>query len=273
DVIMVSRLEAPTLEITRRLIDDAIRVEQQGLKGKVYLDARGISYDAAKDQPGSYGQYDASLRDLAARLKAHTQLEVVLDNEPALFQPGACPDAAVYCGWYSLAKYVDAFDWNPGAVGYHIASAEARTLRQPGETGWCSAMLEDGVAATLGPVFEPYLASFPLPDDFFPLLMTGKYTLVEAYYRSNPFNSWAMVLVGDPLYKPFAKNPPLAADALPERLLGRPDPGIAPAGGDHGDSGLPGAPAIPEMPAIPERTAPSGTPPIPEIPAIPQRTR
>ena len=220
DVLMVARLEAPTLAITRRIIDDAIRIEQEGLQGKVYLDARGISYDPAKDQPGSYGQYDASLRDLAERLKRHTELEVVLDNKPALFQPGDCPDTAIYCGWYSLAKYVDAFEWNPGAVGYHIASAEATTLREPGARVWCSAMLEKGVAATLGPTFEPYLAAFPLPDDFFPLLMTGRYTLVETYFRTNPFNSWAMVLVGDPLYRPFAKNPPLSEDALPARMRG-----------------------------------------------------
>ena len=42
---------------------------------------------------------------------------------------GNDPDAALYCGWYSLAKYVDAFDWKPGAVAYHLASSEAHTLR------------------------------------------------------------------------------------------------------------------------------------------------
>jgi hypothetical protein len=199
---------------------------------------------------------------LAARLKAHTQLEVVLDNQPALFQPGDCSDAAVYCGWYSLAKYVDAFDWNPGAVGYHIASAEARTLRKPGATVWCSAMLEDGVAATLGPVAEPYLAAFPLPDDFFPLLLTGKYTLVETYYRTNPFNAWAMILIGDPLYRPFARNPALSEDALPERLRGA-----------HSQPAVPAPPAVPEMPAVPEQPAIPDrpeTPAVPDVPAIPE---
>jgi len=251
-VLMVARLEAPTLETTRRLIDDAIRVEKQGLEGKVYLDARGISYDGNKDQQGSYGQYDASIRDLADRLRTHTELDVVVDNKPALFQPGDCPDTAIYCGWYSLAKYVDAFDWNPGAVGYHIASAEATTLRKPGATVWCSAMLEDGVTVTLGPVFEPYLAAFPLPDDFFSLLMTGKHTLVETYYRTNPFNSWAMVLIGDPLYTPFAKKPAMDESALPERLRGG-EPPLA-------------QPATPTPPAEPER------PMIPDVPAIPQRS-
>ena len=40
--LMVARLEAPTLVLTKGLIDTAIRVEEEGLKGKVYLDARGI---------------------------------------------------------------------------------------------------------------------------------------------------------------------------------------------------------------------------------------
>ena len=218
--LMVSRLEAPTFELAKKLIDAAIAVEKTGLTGKVYLDARGMKSDPKTDKPGSYGTYDQSLRDLAERLKRDTKLEVVLDDRAKLFQEGDCPQAALYCGWYSLAKYVDAFDWQPGAVGYHLASSEATTLRTPGSKVWCNAMLEDGISATLGPVREPYLASFPLPDDFFPLLLTGRYTLAEAYYRSKPFGSWAMVLVGDPLYNPFKKNPALDEDALPERMRG-----------------------------------------------------
>ena len=216
--LMVSRLEAPTFELAEKLIDTAVATEKTGLKGKVYLDARGMKSDPKNAKPGDYSTYDQSLRDLAERLKTHTKLEVVLNDKAELFQEGDCPEAALYCGWYSLAKYVDAFDWRPGAVGYHLASAEATTLRTPGSKVWCNAMLEDGICATMGPVFEPYLASFPLPDDFFSLLLTGRYTLAEAYYRSQPFNSWAMVLVGDPLYNPFKNQPPLAEDALPERM-------------------------------------------------------
>jgi uncharacterized protein (TIGR03790 family) len=216
--LMVSRLEAPTFELAKKLIDTAIATEKTGLAGKVYLDARGMRFDPKTEKPGSYGTYDQSLRDLAARLEEHTSLEVVLNDEARLFQEGDCPQAALYCGWYSLAKYIDAFDWQPGAVGYHLASAEAGTLRTPGSKVWCNAMLEDGICATMGPVHEPYLASFPLPDDFFSLLLSGRYTLAEAYYRTKPFNSWVMVLVGDPLYNPFKKNPALSEDALPERI-------------------------------------------------------
>lgn len=217
-IVLVSRLAAPSLALAKGLVDKAIATEKKGLAGKVYLDARGMAYDKDKAEPGSYDAFDQSLRDLAERLQKHTKLEVILNDKPELFQPGECPHAALYCGWYSLSKYVDAFDWAPGAVGYHLASGEAATLRKPGGTAWCNAMLEDGVTATLGPVYEPYLHAFPKPDDFFSLLLTGKYTLAEVFYRTKPYNSWAMTLVGDPLYNPFKNHPALAEADLPEEL-------------------------------------------------------
>jgi hypothetical protein len=61
----------------------------------------------------------------------------------------------------------------------------------------------------MGPVEEPYLTAFPLPTDFFGLLLTGRYSLVECYYLTTPKVSWMMTLIGDPLYRPFARNPAL----------------------------------------------------------------
>ena len=68
---------------------------------------------------------------------------------------------------------------------------------------WCPNLLKKGVCATLGPVSEPYTIGFPKPAEFFGLLATGEYTLVECYARSMLFCSWMTVLVGDPLYTPF----------------------------------------------------------------------
>ncbi|MEM7315161.1 MAG: TIGR03790 family protein, partial [Planctomycetota bacterium] len=213
--LMVSRLEAHTVAITKRLIDDAIATDEGGLQGKMYLDARGLRGTPSKNLAGSYVRYDDSLRDLDALAREHAELDVVLDNKSGLFQAGDCPQTSLYCGWYSLGKYVDAFDFVRGAVGYHMASSEATTLRKADSQVWCKRMLEDGICATLGPVHEPYLAAFPHPDEFFAVLGSGKYSLVEAYYRTKPFNSWVMVLVGDPLYNPFRNRPLIAADKLP----------------------------------------------------------
>ena len=131
-------------------------------------------------------------------------MPVVLEDTQKLFQPGECPQAALYCGWYSLARYVDAFAWVPGAIGYHIASSECQTLRPGKSQVWCKRMLEEGVAVTIGPVGEPYVQSFPLPEIFFGVLSEGALTVAEAYLVSVPYLSWKMVLVGDPLYRPFA---------------------------------------------------------------------
>jgi len=198
NTLMVSRLDGPNYEIVKGLIDKAIAAEKTGLKGIAYFDSRGI---VKKDV---YGYFDQSLRDLAVITRLQTEMSVEEEQTEKLFPPGACPRTAIYCGWYSLKKYVDAFDFVDGAIGYHISSWEAIDIRDPNSSQWCPAMLIDGITATLGAVAEPYLHAFPQPGEFSLELYKGN-CLVEAYYRTNPFNSWQLVLIGDPLYRPFKK--------------------------------------------------------------------
>jgi hypothetical protein len=82
------------------------------------------------------------------------------------------------------------------------------------ETGWCKNALERGITATLGSVGEPYLDAFPEPLEFAALLMTGQYSLVEAYYLTSRWVSWRMLLVGDPLYNPWRNKPVAKRSAL-----------------------------------------------------------
>jgi uncharacterized protein (TIGR03790 family) len=203
-VLMVSRLDGPAGAIVRRVIDDSLEAERQGLTGFAYFDAR-YPEPAATPRDG-YGFYDASIHRAAAAVARSRRLPVVVDSQEALFKPGDCPDAALYCGWYSLGKYIPAFTWRRGAVGYHIASSECATLKTSGSQVWCKRMLEEGAAAVVGPVEEPYIQSFPVPELFFGLLTGGHLTLAECYAAATPWISWRMVLIGDPLYRPFA-NP------------------------------------------------------------------
>jgi hypothetical protein len=69
--------------------------------------------------------------------------------------------------------------------------------------------------ATLGPVAEPYLASFPRPDEFFPLLLTGKLSLAEVYWKTTPMASWMISFIGDPLYRPYQAHPAMRVEDLP----------------------------------------------------------
>jgi uncharacterized protein (TIGR03790 family) len=213
-IMLVSRLDGPSVAVAMRLVDDAMEVEKKGLTGKVYVDARGIGWDKKGDGGTGYGGYDESLREMAGLLKDQAKLAVILDNKPALFEPKSCPDAALYCGWYSLAKYVDCCQFSKGAVAYHIASSEAVSLRNPKANYWCPKLLDAGVCATLGPVAEPYTVGFPKPAEFFGFLVTGKYTLAECYGKTLLLNSWMTVLVGDPLYNPYQKTPLLAVEQV-----------------------------------------------------------
>ncbi len=197
--LMVSRLDGPSAQIAAGLIDKAVEAEKRGLSGKAYIDTRGLPI-VEQPAPYSFEFFDKSLHLLGDMLKKRTSMAVVVENTASLFGPNSCPKAAIYCGWYSVKKYVDAFDFVPGAVGFHIASFEAADLRNPSGSNWCPAMLSHGITATLGPVSEPYLHSFPQPHEFFAELLDGK-CLVEAFYRTNPFNSWQFVLIGDPFYK------------------------------------------------------------------------
>jgi uncharacterized protein (TIGR03790 family) len=201
-VLMVSRLDGPSPEVVRRMIDDSLAAEKEGLSGNACVDARWPASGKADIRSG-YARYDEALHQWAAHLEAHWPGERFFDATPALFGPGACPDTALYCGWYSLGRYVDAFTWRPGAVAYHIASSECTTLKRDGSQVWCKRLLEEGAAATLGPVYEPYVQAFPPPSLFFGLLTEGYLTLAECYQVSLPYISWQMVLVGDPLYRPF----------------------------------------------------------------------
>jgi len=202
-IFMVARLDGPGPEVVERMIRDSVKIEQSGLAGKVYIDARGIKART------TFAFYDQELLRLGVTLEKESKLQTVLDTRPELFPPGSCPKAAIYCGWYSLKKYVDAFQFVPGAVAFHIASFEAASLRDRNSSLWCPRLLQAGAAATIGPVAEPYLDGFPRPSEFFQLLLCGKYSLAEAFFMTNRYNSWRVILIGDPLYRPFAKNPQL----------------------------------------------------------------
>jgi uncharacterized protein (TIGR03790 family) len=212
--LMVTRLDGPTEDSVDRIIQSSLKAERDGLKGQVVLDGRGLR------GPDGYGRFDSTIRNLAELLKSKTKLQVTFDDQDPLIQPGpsAPKDVAIYCGWYSLRNYVRAFKFSEGAVGYHVASLELVSLRTPNEKGWVVGLLNDGVAATLGAVAEPYLQAFPPVEEFFPLLMTGKLTLAEVYWKTIAVTSWMNTCIGDPLYNPYKNNPAIKVEDLPERL-------------------------------------------------------
>jgi uncharacterized protein (TIGR03790 family) len=207
-VMMTARIDGPTPAIAKRLIIDALATEKTGLKGKVYVDARGLKPAKSGDPGWGYEGYDDSMIEMADLLKGAGKMDVTLDRNEALFPVDSCKDCALYCGWYQLNKFQDCCEFAPGAIAWHLASLEAVTIKKE-TTGWCKGLLLKGATATLGPVAEPYTAGFPKPAEFFGFLATGEMTLVEAYTKTQLLTSWMTVLIGDPLYNPYKNSPKL----------------------------------------------------------------
>ena len=85
---MVGRLDGPTPVIVKRLVDDAMDAEQNGLSGTFYIDARGLPEGPGAD---AYALYDVRLRNLYKIIRSRTSIPVVLDDKPEVFAVGSCP--------------------------------------------------------------------------------------------------------------------------------------------------------------------------------------
>ncbi len=211
-MLLVGRLDGPSPEVVRRMIDDALWAEAHGLQGRGYFDVRNIK---AK----GYVAGDQWIRR-AYEAAREAGLPSVLDERPEVI-PIDYPmtEAVLYMGWY--AKVVSGpmsrrrFRFARGAVAYHLHSFSAWTVRTDSKK-WVGPLLARGAACTMGSVYEPFLQGSPRIDVFVDRLLRG-YTLVEAGYMSQRLLSWMAVFLGDPLYRPFLKpvRPPEGAEPPP----------------------------------------------------------
>lgn len=195
-LLLVCRLDAPTAETVRRMIDDSLRAERSGLYGWAYIDRRSIP-------ESGYREGDEWMMTAATDCW-NEGIPVILDNVPAIFPTGfPVTDAALYYGWYAwgVSGAMSAPDFRPGAVAVHIHSFSASTLRDPAKA-WVAPLVTMGAAASVGNVYEPYLDLSVHLDVFNERLLKG-FTLAESAYSGLKVLSWMNVVVGDPLYRPF----------------------------------------------------------------------
>jgi len=196
-LLLVARLDAPDAATVRRMIDDSLHAERHGLFGWAYIDRRSIP-------ESGYREGDDWLQNAAAECW-NNGIPVILDNMPDILPAGfPVTDAALYYGWYAwgVGGALARPEFRRGAVAVHIHSFSAATLRNP-DAHWAAPLLVRGAAATLGNVYEPYLTLTPHLDIFNERLLKG-FTFAESAYMSQRVLSWMTVMVGDPLYKPFA---------------------------------------------------------------------
>ncbi len=211
--LLVARLDGPGPQIVRRMIDDTIAAEREGLAGRVCLD-RDLSRTSDTDLIVEY-----SMAKLQRALRNRSDVPLTVNDEKSLFAPGECPETALYAGWMSPGDYVDAFDWQRGGIGMHFAPDTAAALHSHAKS-WAGGMLADGAAAVLGAIGDPRSEHYPATHVLYAVLMSGEFSLGEAWALANVANSWRVFLIGDPLYRPFAARPRLRLeDVLSEKQL------------------------------------------------------
>jgi uncharacterized protein (TIGR03790 family) len=211
-ILMVARLDGPSASVARGLVDKAIQAETDGLWGRSYFDLRGVTNEY---KPG-----DDSIR-VAAEVNYKFGFETIIDEKPETF-PADYPmsQIAFYAGWYDAnvsGPFTKAnVEWMPGAFAYHLHSYSAHHLRSTTEN-WVGPLLATGATATMGAVDEPYLVGTPDMGIFFARFMFSEFSFGEAAYASQGVLSWQITVIGDPLYRPFARKP----QELHEDLLAR----------------------------------------------------
>ncbi len=211
-VVKVSRLDGPAAEQAMHLVDLAVQAERQGLLGRAYV-----------DRAGPHENGDRWLQAAAATIAA-LGFDLSVSRGPATVAASARMDApALYFGWYTPDLNgpfsLPGFRFPPGAIAVHVHSFSAHTLRSATE-GWCGPLVARGVTATVGNVFEPYLEYLHRPDLLMEALSRGD-NLVDAAYFALPVLSWQSIVIGDPLYRPFAVSASAQVkglSALPETL-------------------------------------------------------
>jgi uncharacterized protein (TIGR03790 family) len=218
-VFMVTRLDGPTPEIARGLVDKALEAESRGLWGHAYIDLRAITN-------GPYWWGDRMITNAAVAAK-RLGFETFVDNQPASLGVGyPLSQVAIYVGWYDSGVtgpfYRASVEFLPGAFAYHLHSFSAANLRSASEN-WVGPLLARGATATMGCVAEPYLEFTPNPAMFLERWGYVGMTLGEAATAAHPVLSWQTVVVGDPLYRPFGRL--LADDG--KRLDAANDPSTA----------------------------------------------
>jgi len=209
-VLLVGRLDGPTPEIARGLVDKALEAEANGLWGRAYIDVRG------NVEPGMR-QGDEWMRGAAQVCKA-LGFETVVDEFGEVF-PASFPMShiAFYAGWYreNVAGpfTLPTVEFMPGAFAYHLHSFSAASLRTP-DRNWVGPLLTKGATCTMGCVDEPYLGGTPDVAVFAARWIYDGFTFGEAATAAQPVLSWQTTVVGDPLYRPFGKNPQVQHDEL-----------------------------------------------------------
>ena len=209
-ILLVARLDGPTADVAMGLVKKSLQAEQDGLWGRAYFDARGLTNS-------TYALGDEWILG-SAELCSQLGFDTIVDDKPETF-PADFPmsQIAIYAGWY--AQDADGpfaqptVEFMPGAFAYHLHSFSAATLRSTVKN-WCGPLLAKGATCTMGCVDEPSIQFTPNIPFFLSRWTLYQFTFGEAAWAAQSALSWQTTVIGDPLYRPFGTEPKVLSAEL-----------------------------------------------------------
>lgn len=181
---LVSRLDGPTSQIAVDLVDKALAAERT-------VTARaGAAFFTNPD----------FMKECVGAAKRHGVAFVSKDT--SFTKNNSIPeDTMWFFGSGHPYREIRTSPWPDGAVAGFLKSDTLARIRDKKSGYWVQGFLEEGITATYGAAIEPYVQGYTRGDILLDRFWSGRYTFAEAFAMATPTLRWAMIAVGDPLYK------------------------------------------------------------------------
>lgn len=221
-IVVVCRLDGPTVEIVKGMIEKAVIAEALTADGSSFLDTRNLTsadaYQARDDAMEGVGTTWSNLG-----------IPFTRDEFSDVADLSTIKDLLHYQGWEASGHAPkDPVVFRTGAIAVHTHTgtsgiANAATVRGD-KFGWAGPLLSWNATCTFGAVYVPYLEGFPYEDVFWDRIAKG-WQFGEAGMAANKMVSWQSVFLGDPLYCPHGKGWKERKDRARKAVVARLVPG------------------------------------------------
>ena len=197
-VVVVSRIDAPTLALAKQFADNTDNIIKQGkVEGKFYIDPYSDRAGPAADAYTEALVYfrENFLQKLNLEIFSTTFEDPYIDSTI----PYVLDDAFVW-SWFADKGTSDFFKETPSIRTFFFNgdNNSAFTVRDTLSDSWSYLALQGGYASVAGTMSIPGYNTYPDPTPFFDALIRGA-TVGEAFLFSVPNLDWTFTLFGDPL--------------------------------------------------------------------------
>jgi len=205
--LIVSRIDAPTYEAAKNMIDKAYEMKNQALaNGRFFFDPYS-NFNSGQSQyiTDLTDFYINTLFDLNMKVCSTTFISPYID----VVFPYLKHDS-FYWGWFTDRATESFFkSTDTERIFFYNADLDsAFTVKNTVAGNFCPLAILNDYVSVAGAMSDPGEDGFLRPRPFFDALYRGA-TIGEAYLYSNPYYNWTMALFGDPLVQVVFYSDPL----------------------------------------------------------------